>query len=205
MYTPKYFKAEELDEIWDVVKNNSFGTIVTTDKGKPIATHLPLGVKKQGGEYYLSGHFAYGNSQWRTLENGEDVFVMFQGPHAYISSSWYEQEQVPTWNYQAVHVYGKASILEKAELIEDLTAMLEKYEKNREDPVLWDKLSPQLLDRELKGIVGFKIKVEEVQAAFKLSQNRNETDYMNIIQKLRNEGNLHSEQMAELMQERKKR
>ena len=66
---------------------------------------------------------------------------MFQGPHSYISSSWYENEEVPTWNYQAVHIYGKASILDKEELIDELTTMLKKYEEHRENPVLWDKLS----------------------------------------------------------------
>ncbi len=145
MYIPKYFKVTNVDEIWDFVQKNSFGTIVTTEQGKPIATHLPLGLKKKGDDYYLTGHMAYGNPQWRTFETCEDVLVMFQGPNAYISSSWYGHEEVPTWNYQAVHVYGKASILQKDELIEELTIMLEKYEENRKNPVLWDKLSPQLL------------------------------------------------------------
>jgi transcriptional regulator len=121
---------------------------------------------------------------------------LFQGPNAYISSYWYGHEEVPTWNYQAVHVYGNASILEKDELIEELTMMLEKYEENRENPVLWDKLSPHLLESELKGIVGFKLKVGEIKAAYKLSQNQNGSDYMNIIDKLQNEGNTNSKQMA---------
>jgi transcriptional regulator len=129
---------------------------------------------------------------------------MFQGPNAYISSSWYGHEEVPTWNYQAVHVYGKASILEKDELIEELTVMLEKYEKHRKNPVLWNKLSPQLLESQLKGIVGLKIKVGEIQAAYKLSQNRNEADFIKIIDKLQNEGNPNSKQMAELMEKRLK-
>ncbi|TKI82221.1 FMN-binding negative transcriptional regulator, partial [Bacillus wiedmannii] len=107
----------------------------------------------------------------------------------YISSSWYEHEEVPTWNYQAVHIYGKASILDKEELIDELTTMLKKYEEHRKNPILWDKLSPALLETELKGIVGFKIKVGDIQAAYKLSQNRNETDYINIIDKLYDEGN----------------
>ena len=202
MYIPKYFKVENVDGILDFVQKNSFGTIVTTKKGKPIATHLPLGLNKKGDDYYITGHVAYGNPQWRTFETCKDVLIMFQGPHAYISSSWYNQENVPTWNYQAVHVYGKAIILENDELIEDLTKMLEKYEGNRENPVLWDKLSTHLLEKELKGIVGFKIKVGEIQAAYKLSQNRNESDYINIISKLQNEGNSNSEQMAELMKNR---
>ncbi|PON00827.1 protease [Bacillus halotolerans] len=204
MYIPKYYKVTNVDDIWDFVQNNSFGTIITTAQGKPIATHLPLQLMKEGDTYYITGHIAYGNPQWRTFETCEDVLVMFQGPHAYISSSWYEKENVPTWNYQAVHVYGTASILNEEELKHDLTMLLQKYEKNRENPVLWDKLSPQLLESQLKGIVGFKMKVEEIQASYKLSQNRNEKDYMNIIDQLRHEGNPNSKQMAELMEKRLK-
>ncbi|MEC1621649.1 FMN-binding negative transcriptional regulator [Bacillus mojavensis] len=202
MYIPKYYKVTNVDDIWDFVQNNSFGTIVTTAQGKPIATHLPLQLMKEGDTYYITGHIAYGNPQWRTFEACEEVLVMFQGPHAYISSSWYEKENVPTWNYQAVHVYGTASILNEEELKHDLTMLLQKYEKHRKNPVLWDKLSPQLLESQLKGIVGFKMKVGEIQASYKLSQNRNEEDYMNIIDQLRNEGDSNSKQMAELMEKR---
>ncbi|MFJ5794361.1 FMN-binding negative transcriptional regulator [Bacillus atrophaeus] len=204
MYIPKYYKVTNVDDIWDFVQNNSFGTIVTTAQGKPIATHLPLQLMKEGGTYYITGHIAYGNPQWRTFETCEDVLVMFQGPHAYISSSWYEKENVSTWNYQAVHLYGTASILNEEELKHDLTMLLQKYEKHRKNPILWDKLSPQLLESQLKGIVGFKIKVGEIQASYKLSQNRNEKDYMNIIDQLQNEGNPNSKQMAELMEKRLK-
>ncbi len=202
MYIPKYFKVTNFDEIREFVQMNSFGTLITTKKGKPIATHLPLQLMKEEDAYYITGHMAYGNPQWRTFETCEDVLVTFQGPHAYISSSWYEQENVPTWNYQAVHVYGTAHILDEEELKQDLTRLLQKYEKHRENPVLWDKLSPSLLEKELKGIVGFKIKVVEIQAAYKLSQNRNEKDYVNIIEQLQNEKNPDSRQLAELMQKR---
>ncbi|MCY9197506.1 FMN-binding negative transcriptional regulator [Bacillus atrophaeus] len=204
MYIPKYYKVTNVDDIWDFVQNNSFGTIVTTAQGKPIATHLPLQLMKEGDTYYITGHIAYGNPQWRTFETCEDVLVMFQGPHAYISSYWYEKENVPTWNYQAVHLYGTASILNEEELKHDLTMLLQKYEKHRKNPILWDKLSPQLLESQLKGIVGFKIKVGEIQASYKLSQNRNETDYMNIIDQLRKKGDPNSKQMAELMEKRLK-
>lgn len=202
MYIPKKFKVTDMDEIESFIQVNSFGTLVTTKNGKPIATHLPFGLTKQEEDFYITGHMAYGNPQWRTFEACKEVLVMFQGPHAYISSSWYSQENVPTWNYEAVHFYGKASILTREELIEDLKIMLEKYEGHRANPVLWDTLSPDFLESELKGIVGFKIKVNEIQAAYKLSQNRNEADYHNIIEKLRNEGNQHSQQVAERMEKR---
>jgi len=200
MYIPKYFKVTNFDEIREFIQMNSFGTLITTKKGKPIATHLPLQLNKEEDAYCITGHMAYGNPQWRTFETCENVLVMFQGPHSYISSSWYEQENVPTWNYQAVHVYGTPSILDEEELKQDLTRLLQKYEKHRENPVLWDTLSPPLLEKELKGIVGFKIKVQEIQAANKLSQNRNEEDYHNIVNKLYEEKDLNSQQMAQLME-----
>lgn len=204
MYIPKYFKVSDFDEIAEFVRQNSFGTLVTTKKGKPIATHLPLQLIKQKDDYYITGHMAYGNPQWRTFETSEEVLIMFQGPHAYISSSWYEQENVPTWNYQAVHLYGTAQLLSEEELKKDLTSLMQKYESHRENPVLWDKLSPSLLEKELKGIVGFKIPVREVQAAYKMSQNRNETDYQNIIDRLEQEGNASSKQMAQVMSAKSK-
>ncbi|WP_353856208.1 FMN-binding negative transcriptional regulator [Bacillus sp. Bos-x628] len=205
MYIPKYFKGKNVDEILDFIQKNSFGTIVTTEQGRPIATHLPLQLIKEGDTYYITGHMAYGNPQRRTFKTNKEVLVMFQGPHAYISSSWYKEENVPTWNYQAVHVYGIASILDKEDLKQDLTMLLQKYEKHRKNPVLWDKLSPQLLEKQLKGIIGFKIKVEEMQAANKLSQNRNEEDYYNIVNKLYEERDLNSHQMAQLMERKLKK
>lgn len=142
---PKYFKITDFDENREFVHANSFGIIVTTKKGKPIATHLPLELCKKGDDYYITGHMAYGNPQWRTLETGEEVLVIYQGPHAYISSSWYGHENVPTWNYQFVHIYGRASILGDEELKQDLIMLLEKYEKYQKNPILRDELSPQLL------------------------------------------------------------
>ncbi|MEH7125460.1 FMN-binding negative transcriptional regulator [Bacillus sp. JJ1773] len=204
MYIPKYFQVTNINEIIEVIEGNSFATLVTTKKGKPIASHLPLQLHKHGEDYYITGHMAYGNPQWRTFETCDDVLVIYQGPHGYVSSSWYGHENVPTWNYQAVHVYGQASILSEEELKQDLIKLLEKYEKQRENPVLWDKLSPHVLESQLKAIVGYKIKVQEVQAAFKLSQNRNEEDYHNIVEKLQEEENLNSQQLAEVMKKRKK-
>lgn len=195
MYVPKYYKVSDLEEIKEFIQHNSFATIVSIRKGKPIAAHIPVLLKKIENDYYLTGHLAYGNPLWKTFEEVQDILVIFNGPHAYISSSWYEHENVPTWNYQAVHVYGKASLIEGIALEQDLTSLLEKYESFRENPVLWDKLSPELLQQEMKGIKGFKIKVEEVQAAYKLSQNRNASDYANIIKELYKEENPHAEAM----------
>lgn len=200
MYIPKFFSVSNTEEIWDFVQENSFATIVTTEQGKPIATHLPVQLIKEGDTYLLTGHMAIENPQWRTFEACEDVLVMFQGPHAYISSSWYEKENVPTWNYQAVHMYGPARILDGEELERDLTMLLQKYEMHRNKPVLWEKLSPQLLNNQVKGIIGFKITVKDIQAAYKLSQNRTDEDYQNIIENLYRENDHNAEQMAQVME-----
>ncbi|WP_431810919.1 FMN-binding negative transcriptional regulator [Lysinibacillus sp. FW12] len=199
MYIPKYYKITDLEEITQFIRENSFATLVSTIKGKPIAVHIPILLNKIEDDYYLTGHLAYGNPIWKTFEEVNDILVIFNGPHAYISSSWYEKENVPTWNYQAVHIYGKASLIDGKELEQDLTSLLEKYESFRENPVLWDKLSPELLQQEIKGIKGFKIKVEEVQAAYKLSQNRNASDYVNIISELYKEEDPHAAAVAEAM------
>ena len=204
MYIPKYYKINDFEEIREFIQHNSFGTLVTTKGSRPIATHLPLQLRKDGEDYYITGHMAYGNPQWRTFEASDEVLVMFQGPDAYISSSWYEQQNVPTWNYQAVHLYGTATILGEEELKQDLAGLMAKHEKHREDPVLWDKLSPSMLEKEIKGIVGFKLKVNEAQAAYKMSQNRNEKDYQNIIEQLNKEQSYGSKQMAEEMDKRRK-
>lgn len=199
MYIPKYFKVTDMEEIESFIQQNGFGTIVTTKNGKPIATHLPLLLEKRSDAHYITGHVAYGNPMWRTFETCDDVLVMFQGPHTYVSSSWYKDENVPTWNYQAVHLYGSARVLDEDELQRDLAKLLEKYEAHREHPVLWDKLSPELLKSELRGIVGFEMKVQDVQAAYKLSQNRNEEDYTNIVDRLREEQDAGAGQVADAM------
>ena len=130
---------------------------------------------------------------------------MFQGPHAYISSSWYKDENVPTWNYQAVHIYGKASVLSGEALHQDLAKLMQKYERHRVNPVVWEQLSPELLERQLKGLVGFKIAVREIQAADKLSQNRTAEDYDHIVKKLYEEQTEEAQQLAQVMERKAKR
>ncbi|MEC1180022.1 FMN-binding negative transcriptional regulator [Metasolibacillus meyeri] len=202
MYIPKYFKVTDIQEIQQFIQHNGFATLVSTHKNRPIAVHLPLQLVEKEDGHYLTGHVTYGNPIWRSLQNHEQVLVMFQGPHAYISSSWYEQENVPTWNYQAVHIYGQATTFEGKALQQDLAKLLVKYESHREKPVLWDTLSPELLERELKGIVGIQIKIEEMQAAYKLSQNRTAQDYKEIIKQLEQESDVESHAVAEVMKKR---
>jgi len=199
MYIPKRFKVEDEEEIWSFMKQHTFATLVTIDKGRSVATHIPVIIKRNEEEILVSGHLAYGNRQWRTLNDVQEALIIFQGPHAYISSSWYEEQQVPTWNYQSVHVYGNVNLQTQEELMGDLKTLLHTYEDHRQHPVLWETLSPELLERELKGIVGFKLNVTEIQAAYKMSQNRNDKDYANIITELGKESSSDAQEVAQEM------
>lgn len=198
MFIPGHFEVTDMDEVRDFIQKNSFGMIITTDQGRPIATHLPLELKEEDGDYCISGHFAKANPQWKTLSGQKEVLVIYQGPHAYISSTWYEEENVSTWNYQAVHVYGTAEILDETELKADLKHLMQKYETDKENGAVWENTSDET-KKQINGIVGFKVKVNEVQAAYKLSQNRNEKDYDTIIEKLYESKDLNAHQVAEAM------
>ncbi|PGE25875.1 protease [Bacillus pseudomycoides] len=200
MYTPKYFEVQDSELILELIKNYSFGTLISSTKDFPIATHLPLDIYNKQGHTYLSGHFAYANHHWKLLKENPQVLVTFLGPHAYVSSSWYAQENVPTWNYVSVHVYGTAQLVEGEELELMLAKMLKKYEQGRDNGVLWDTLDPKFLKQEMQGIVGFKIKVEKVETSFKLSQNRNNDDYKSITHNLKNEKDVSAIEVANWME-----
>ncbi|MCW1929635.1 FMN-binding negative transcriptional regulator [Bhargavaea beijingensis] len=198
MFIPKLFQVTDFEEIRGFVEAHAFGSIVTVHEGRPVATHLPFQFRRIGGEWTVTGHFAKANPQWTTI-GGQEALVMIQGPHAYVSSSWYTHENVSTWNYQAVHLYGVARLMDEKELEEELSLLMRKYEHHRENPVLWETLSEQT-KMQKNAVVGFTIRINEIQAAYKLSQNRNNADYRNIIDGLRGEGNPDSERMAALME-----
>lgn len=200
MYTAKYHRNDNLDELKAFVEANSFGILVSQVQNRPWATHIPMewSVKPQG-ENVLHGHLARANKQWRYFAENEEVLAIFQGPHAYVSSSWYSHENVPTWNYVAVHLYGTLRIIEGDELYQTLKTLVDKYEAASEHPVAIERMSQEYVQREMKGIVGFELSIQEVEATFKLSKNRNEADYENIIRALEQRGDSHSVAIARAM------
>ena len=184
MYIPKHYQMKNDNNIKKFMEEHNFVTIVTVDDHIPIATHVPVMIEYNEDTMYLSGHFAKGNPQWKTIQDNSNILVIFSGPHSYISSSWYEEEDVPTWDYQSVHAYGTGVLLNEAELTYALKSMRNKYEAHRENGATWDKLSNQTL-KQIKGVIGFKIKVNRLEAAYKLSQTRSEKEKENIISKLK--------------------
>lgn len=198
MFIPHHYKNENIKEVKDFLKKNSFGILVNQLEGKPWATHIPLELDvDEKGNDVLVGHIAKANPQWKNFEENSEVLCIFNGPHSYVSSSWYKDEEVPTWNYIAVHVYGAITILDEEAVLASLHKLVDKYEANSEYPISIDNLSKKTM-RQIKGIVGFQIKIDKIQAAYKLSQGR-EHDHPKIIAELEEQNNSGGKEIANVM------
>ena len=185
MYVPPLFNDSNPQEVKEFIDNNGFGILVSQHDKRPWATHIPMElIENDNDEAKLIGHISRGNRQWKSFKEQDSVMAIFQGPHAYVSSSWYNHENVPTWNYVAVHIYGSIRIIEGPTLVDSLKRLIEKYENSVNSEMRYSDLSEKMLNRELKGIVGFEIAIEEVKAAYKMSQNRDNESYQNVISHL---------------------
>lgn len=189
MYVPSSFKEERVEVLHEVLRLHDFGLLVTQGPNGVSATHLPLLLDtRRGANGVLLGHLARANEQWRQLEDGECLAV-FSGPHAYISPSWYEgTDNVPTWNYVAVHACGRARLVEGDELRELLARMVERHEGPRPRPWSLEAVSARYMESMLQGIVGFELEIARLVGQLKLSQNRTERDRRSVIQGLREQG-----------------
>jgi len=204
MYIPGLFKLTDSETIRQFINDNGFGILINSVNGKIWATHIPMLLEKDKDQKdILTGHLSKANIQWKEFEKSQEVLVVFPGNHSYISSSWYDHENVPTWNYLAVHVYGTIHFIEGDELKEELAKIVNKYESGMPNPVSVDRMTESFVQREMKGIVGFKISISEIQAAQKLSQNRDDKNYLRIIEGLENKGDPDSLEMAKIMREKK--
>ncbi|MBJ7929239.1 transcriptional regulator [Bacillus toyonensis] len=197
MYIPKYFAIQGEEMKYETIEQNSFATLFSQHNGEPYATHLPLLLNRETLTLY--GHFARPNAQWKDSEN-QQVLAIFQGPHSYISPSWYETNKaVPTWNYVAVHVYGELEVVEdKQELLNSLQDLVHKYEDPQSTYSL-DNVDPDYMAGLSKGIVGFKIKINKIEGKAKLSQNHSIERRNLVVEKLEKVGSEGSKRIAELM------
>lgn len=199
MYIADGYQNENEQEISEFLEANSFGILINQVDGKPWATHIPLELDtNEKGEKVLFGHIAKENPQWKSFADDHKVLAVFSGPHAYISSSWYDHENVPTWNYIAVHVYGTIKIIEGEAMLASLKKLVDKYESASENPIRIEELSKRTM-MQTRGIVAFEILIEDIQAVKKMSQNRNEKDYANIISELEKTAKPDTIAVAEIM------
>ena len=202
MYTPKLYREEDRTKIVDFLRQNEFATLVTYDGEKPTGSHLLMEVVEEAENLFVNGHMSKANPQWKTFETNDEVLVIFQGPHTYISPTWYNHINVPTWNYQAVHVYGKTRIVtDTKETYEMLSRLVSRHEG---DPSYRMETLPQdFVEKEMKGIVAFQVEVTHIEANYKLSQNRSDGDYHNIISQLNEREDEMSRAVSEAMEKQR--
>jgi transcriptional regulator len=204
MYIPKAFREEDMKKLHKLMQEYSFAALVTQQDGVPVATHLPFLLDSGRGPYgTLMAHMARANAQWKTFNGEQEALVIFQGPHAYISPSWYEVElSVPTWDYAAVHAYGIPEIIEDNAILYDLLkALVQTHEARFEKP--WNfQLPDDYLQKMMRGIVGFEIQITRLEGKFKMSQNRTAGEQQQVIAALRGNRDELNNGVAELMSEK---
>ena len=205
MFIPKIFKVEDSKEILDFIHKHSFGTLVSVNaEGLPIATHIPIELDMTDENApVLRGHVSRANPHAQLFGEGMKALAIFTGAHTYVSSSWYEQENVSTWNYSAVHVYGRIRILTEDELHDSVEKLTATDEAGVEKPLLVSAMSKDYVKREIRGIVGFELMMDDVQAKAKLSQNRKDADYQHIVEQLEKTDNPQAHQVAVEMRQRR--
>ena len=201
MYLPRAFAVDNVPELHDFMEEFSFGSLITQNEGNLIASHIPFVLDRDAGvRGRLRGHVAVRNPQLAHLKSGSEGLVMFQGPHGYISPSWYvSKETVPTWNYTAVHAYGRPRMLDRDGLIILLKDLVHQNERLFERP--WD-FDPQAawIEKMLPEIVAFEIPIERLEGKFKLNQNRELADRRQVAEVLSASQDLAQRHMAELIQ-----
>lgn len=203
MYIPKLYRNENADEIFSFIEKNNFGILVTQNaEQKTIATHIPFVVSKRADNIILTSHISMANEQWRNFEALSQVLVVFNGEHSYISSSWYDHVNVPTWNYIAAHLYGKINILNQEAALQHLSELVNQHEAREKNPVSVASMGTEYVTREMKGLVAFEIEVDEMHSAFKLSQNRDEKNMHNILLELEKRGDENSIAITEAMRKK---
>jgi transcriptional regulator len=200
MYIPKPYLASDADHIKSFVQQYPFGILVDQMPARLWAVHIPFEWEVRDGKDYLVGHIAKANPLGQFWGEARNVLAIFQGPHTYISSSWYREEEVPTWDYLAVHVYGSLRCLSEEETMASLKRLVHRHEAGEENPIDLEQFSESTL-RQVRGVIGFEIEISESQGVAKLSQTRAE-DHDEIRNRLKKRGDEQSQQIADEIQKR---
>lgn len=201
MYIPEFNRLKDTAVAVAYMQANPFAIVVSSGEGSPFATHIPVLVTEAAGGILLRGHVARANSHWKILEQERETLTIFHGPHAYISPSLYgSRESVPTWNYAAVHAYGRARVFHDREALTDvLLETIAQFEQAYLEQ--WRDLNENYRAKMLDNIVGFEIPVDRLEAKFKLSQNRPRADQSRIIQSLESSADSAISGVAKLMKD----
>ena len=204
MYIPTSFRVSDEGTMFSFIERYDFGTVVTSSpQDGLLATHVPLLVRHVGERSVLLGHLARANEHWRYFDGKTPALVIFQGPHGYVSPSWYATTPaVPTWNYAVVHVYGRPLATEDRQVTSDvLEGLIHKYESHRPEPYRTEKLPKGFYEQMMNRIVAFEMPVDKIESKFKLGQNRSQEDREGTIKGLVAEGSPAAGELAALMRE----
>ncbi len=200
MYIPAVFAESNLAKLHDFIEGNSFGVLVSQVDGAPFASHLPFLLDRTSGAHgALIGHMARANPQWQQA-HGQNVLAIFSGPHVYVSPTWYEAESVvPTWNYVAVHVYGRLRVIEEpAALLKIVKDSVSFYEGSMPRP--WTLNGPSdFVERLLRQIVGFRMEITRLEGKWKLNQNQPEERRAKVALALQEKPDEDSQAIAAMM------
>jgi len=191
MYNFSYFKEKDKQTIIDFIEENPFAFLTGSFlSGKQVATQIPVLLEIRDGELFLQGHIMRNTDHHKALSENPMALLVFSGPSCYVSASWYSNAQIgSTWNYMSVHVTGHLKFMSGEELVSFMRKLTLKFEhSNIESPTIYDNLPNHFLSKMMPAIVGFEIKAEKLENVFKLSQNRDEKSYLNIISKLEEQG-----------------
>jgi len=203
MYKFPYYTEEDQQKVIAFMKENPFATIIGQGEIYPAASHIPLEVEIQDdGKILLSGHLMKKTDHHTAFTKNENVLVIFNGPHAQVSASWYTNPAMgSTWDYMVVHAKGKIKFKDEQGTYEAVKAITNKYE-GTERSSSFNKLPQEYIDKMVKAIVGFSIEVESIENTFKLSQNRDKESQQNIIEQLRKRVDRNSAAVADEMEKR---
>ena len=200
MYVPGHFSQHDREAALDLIARHEFGLLVAGTE----AAHVPFVLDREQG--LLRCHVARANPIWK-LAIGNPVLAVFSGPHCYVSPDWYESgNQVPTWNYTAVHVAGTARELHEAALEAHLRALIAQSERHLAPKPAWDlgAVDPKAVATLQRGIVGLEIPLTRIEAKWKLSQNRTEADRRKVVAALRARGGQNNTAIADAMETNEK-
>lgn len=191
MYNFSYFKTKDKQDIIELIETHPLAFLTGSFLlGTQVATQIPVLLEERDGELYLQGHIMRNTDHHKAFIENPNVLLVFTGPNAYVSASWYSNPQIgSTWNYMSVHVNGRINFMSDNELIQLMRKLTLKFESgNTKSQTIYDNLPDSYLSKMLPAIVGFEIKVEKLENVFKLSQNRDEKSYHNIIEQLEARG-----------------
>jgi len=186
MYSLPYFKEQDRETVLQFIKENPFAFLCGCDSDNhPVATQVPVFIDEKEGKLILSGHIMRNTDHHRAFLNNANVLAVFTGAHTYVSASWYhEKQQASTWNYMSVHAKGVLKFLDHQALLDVLKRTTNHFENNPYSGANFEDLPAEYVEKLSKAIVAFEVDVEQIDNVFKLSQNRDEKSYHNIINKL---------------------